>query len=129
MSTRKQLELGTILRRERHHAGLTLHALEQASGLPSSTISRLETGQIAAPKADHLHRLARALEIDVENLYAAAGYLIPTSLPELKPYLRAKYGLPDQAVGQIDEYFQALRNRWTNDRKEESSENPGDHAP
>ena len=37
---------------------------------------------------------------------------MPEGLPELRPYLRAKYGLPEQAANQIDEYFQALRTKW-----------------
>jgi hypothetical protein len=50
-----------------------------------------------------------------------AGYLMPEGLPELRPYLRTKYGLSDRAAEQIDEYFQALRPQWSELAKE------GDH--
>ena len=45
----------------------------------------------------------------LEELYAVAGYLEPGSLPELRPYLRTKYGLTDQQAGHIEGYLQALR--------------------
>jgi transcriptional regulator with XRE-family HTH domain len=102
-------ELGGLLKRERERAGLTVRQLADAAGLVPSTLSRLETGFIATPRPDHLQRLARALRVDVEELYAVAGYLEPGSLPELRPYLRTKYGLTDQQAGQIEGYLQALR--------------------
>jgi transcriptional regulator with XRE-family HTH domain len=102
-------ELGGLLKRERERAGLTVRQLADAAGLVPSTVSRLETGFIATPRPDHLQRLARALGIDVEELYAAVGYLTPGALPELRPYLRTKYGLTDQQAGQIEAYLQGLR--------------------
>jgi transcriptional regulator with XRE-family HTH domain len=86
-------QLGSLLKRERERAGMTVRQLADAAGLVPSTVSRLETGFIATPRPEHLQRLAHALGIDVEELYVAAGYLNEGALPELKPYLRAKYGL------------------------------------
>ena len=86
-----------------------MRQLADAAGLVASTVSRLETGFIATPKPDHLQKVARALGIDVEELYAAAGYLTEGALPELKPYLRAKYGLTDELAGRMESYLQALR--------------------
>ena len=57
----------------------------------------------------HLQALAQALQIDVEELYVAAGYLTGNALPELRPYLRAKYGLTDEQTGRIEGYLQAVR--------------------
>jgi transcriptional regulator with XRE-family HTH domain len=98
--------------------------LAAKSGLTPATVSRLETGHIESPRPEHLQRLARALDVDIEEFYALAGYLMPEGLPELRPYLRAKYGLPERAAQQLDEYFQALRDQWT---KEETDER-GDQA-
>jgi transcriptional regulator with XRE-family HTH domain len=102
-------QLGALLKGERERAGLTVRQLADAAGLVPSTVSRLETGFIATPKPDHLQKLARALGIDVEELYAAAGYLTDGALPELKPYLRAKYGLTDEQASQIEGYMQGVR--------------------
>jgi transcriptional regulator with XRE-family HTH domain len=91
-----------------------------------STVSRLETGFIATPKPDHLQKLAQALGIDVEELYEAAGYLTP--LPELRPYLRAKYGLTDEQASQMEGQLQALRDTDESPR-EEGQHDTGDKAP
>ena len=76
-------QLGGLLKRERERAGMTVRQLADAAGLVPSTVSRLETGFIATPRPEHLQRLARALGIDVEELYAAVGYLTEGALPEL----------------------------------------------
>ena len=129
MSPNDQQGLGDELRRRRAAAGLTVRGLAERSGLTPATVSRLETGQIDTPKPDHLQRLARALDADIEDLYALAGYAMPEGLPEFAPYLRTKYGLPDQAVAQLDEYFQALRDRWNTKSREEGNHDRGDHNP
>jgi transcriptional regulator with XRE-family HTH domain len=114
-------QLGSLLKREREQAGMTVRQLADAAGLVPSTVSRLETGFIATPRPEHLQRLAQALRIEVEELYVAAGYLnegalsyLNEELPELKPYLRAKYGLTSNQASQIEGYLQALRD--TNER-------------
>jgi transcriptional regulator with XRE-family HTH domain len=125
--TRDLQQLSALLKGERERAGLTVRQLAEAAGLVPSTVSRLESGLIASPKPDHLQRLAQALGIDVEELYAAAGYLTEGALPELRPYLRAKYGLTDQQAGQIEGYLQALRD--TNQPPEEGRHDRRDEAP
>jgi transcriptional regulator with XRE-family HTH domain len=109
-------KLGSLLKRERERVGLTVRQLADTAGLVPSTVSRLETGFIASPKPEHLQRLARALGIDVEELYAEAGYLTSGALPELKTYLRSKYGLTDRQADQMEGYMHALR---------DSNERPG----
>jgi transcriptional regulator with XRE-family HTH domain len=120
-------QLGGLIKTERERAGLTVRQLADAAGLVPSTVSRLETGQIATPRPDHLQRLARALGIDVEELYAEAGYLTPGSMPELRTYLRAKYGLTDQQAGQMEGYLQALRD--TNQSGKEGQHDTGGETP
>jgi transcriptional regulator with XRE-family HTH domain len=102
-------QLGDLLKRERERAGLTVRQLADAAGLVPSTVSRLETGFIATPRPKHLQQLAGALGIEVEDLYVAAGYLTEDALPELRTYLRAKYGLTEAQAGQIEGYLQAVR--------------------
>jgi transcriptional regulator with XRE-family HTH domain len=105
-------QLGDLLRAHRNSKGLTVRQSAEKSGLTPSNVTRLEQGQIDKPRPVFLQRLARTYGVDVEEYYALAGYLMPEGLPELRSYLRAKYGLPDQAAEQIDEYFQALRGKW-----------------
>ena len=94
----------------------------------ASTVSRLENGLIAEPRPNHLQRLAQALGIDVEELYVAAGHLTPGALPELRTYLRAKYGLSDHEAGQIEGYLQGLRSTNQPTGKE-GQHGTGDEAP
>ncbi len=123
MSPSDLQQLGTELRARREQTGMSLRGAAERSGLVPSTLSRLEAGKIDSPRVEHLQAIARAYGIDVEDFYALAGYLMPEGLPELRPYLRAKYGLPEQAANQLDEYFQALRTKWqpsTNDQENPS---------
>jgi transcriptional regulator with XRE-family HTH domain len=121
-------QLGSLLKRERERAGMTVRQLADVAGLVPSTVSRLETGFIATPRPDHLQRLARALGIDVEQLYVAVDYLTPGALAELRPYLRTKYGLTDEQASQIEGYMQAVRDTNQPPGKE-GQHGTGDEAP
>ncbi len=128
MSASDLQQLGNALRAGRTRAGWTVREAAEHSGLVPSTLSRLESGQIDTPRPEHLQRLARAYGVDIEDYYALAGYLMPEGLPELRPYLRAKYNLPSGAVAQLDEYFQALRDRWTTKDNKGNDHDQGDSA-
>lgn len=80
----------------------------RASGISAATLSQLEHGQYAQPRPDKLVSLARALEIEIGDLYALAGYLLPEDLPSAGPYFRAKYGLPSQAIPELEAYVHDL---------------------
>lgn len=120
-------QLAKALRQARRRSGLTVRQVADDAGMTPATVSRLETGHIESPRPDHLARLARTLGLELEDLYALAGYLMPEGLPELRPYLRTKYGLSDRAVEQLDEYFQALKPGWERDK--EVRHEPSDSAP
>lgn len=108
----KNARLGKYLRKAREAKGLSLRELGQASGLDYSFIARLEKGEFASPGPEKLQKLSRALEIDIEDIYALAGYTVPEGLPAFAPYLRAKYDLPETAVGEIERYFGRLQRRY-----------------
>lgn len=129
MNHRDLQQLAANLRADRARAGLTIRDLAEKSGVKTTAIVRLEAAVIEKPQPEYLKRLALALGSDVEDYYAYAGYLVPEGLPELLPYLRAKYDLPEQAANQIDEYFQALRSGWTRQRPQErDDDSDGDKA-
>jgi transcriptional regulator with XRE-family HTH domain len=108
----KGQKLGQLIQRHRDAKGLSLRALAREAGLDYSWLSRIEQGEIATPAPQRLQRLARALDLDIEELYGLSGYAVSDRLPEFDTYLRAKYDLPDQAVNQLDEYFQMLRDKY-----------------
>jgi hypothetical protein len=81
-------QLENLLKRQREGLALTVRQLTEAAGLGPSTASRnpprLHRQTTTRPSA----KVCAALGIDVEDLYAVAGYLSPAGLPELRPYLR-----------------------------------------
>jgi transcriptional regulator with XRE-family HTH domain len=112
MSPLKTRKLGQLVQRHRQAKGLSLRALAREAGLDYSWLSRVEQGEIATPAPQRLQRLARVLDVDIEEVYGLTGYAVSDRLPEFETYLRAKYDLPDQAVNQLDEYFQMLRDKY-----------------
>ena len=57
-----------------------------------------------------MQTIARVIDVRYEDLYGLAGYDTPERLPTFAPYLRAKYELPPQAIGELERYFEMLRN-------------------
>lgn len=113
MSTdKKNQSLGTYLQSRRLELGRSLDDVAEASGLHKSYWSKLENGVYDSPSPKHLKVMARTLGVSIEDLYGLAGYDIPERLPTFQPYLRAKYELPPEAIAQMEQYFEMLRNYW-----------------
>ena len=104
--------LGALIRRRRLSAGLSLRALAENCGVNYSAISKIESGQVASPDPGKLRAIGLALDIDPQDLYALAGYSVSQGLPTFAPYLRSKYELPDQAIDELEDYFNQLRKRY-----------------
>jgi transcriptional regulator with XRE-family HTH domain len=66
MRTRLSSQVGPAVRKLRLSKGLTLAQLSKRSGIPLSTLSKLELAQVALTY-DKLVRLCRALEVDIEQ--------------------------------------------------------------
>lgn len=103
--------LGDELGRLRRARGLSIRGLAKRASIDATGLSRLESGRASEPSARTLIRLAAALSIDVVDLYAAAGYEPGYELPAFRPYLRAKYDLPTEAVDQLAAHFQLLNDK------------------
>jgi transcriptional regulator with XRE-family HTH domain len=98
----------------RHVMGFTQQDLSRASGLSRSYISRLEMGDIALPSRDKIRSLAHALGTTLDDLLQAAGFLDTPEgehdLPDIKVYLRRKYGINDPRMLQaIESIVQGLQ--------------------
>ena len=106
--------LGEAVRHARQARGLSIRKLADRAGVTHSFIAKLEGGRFQTISPDNLTALARALEIAPEDLFSLSGYAVPERLPTFGPYLRARYGeLPDQAIDQLNEYFELLRGKYT----------------
>jgi transcriptional regulator with XRE-family HTH domain len=112
MNPNEKQQLGKFLREIRTDRAMSLRTLADASGLDWSYIGRLEKGEISSPDPVKLQKLARALEVEIEDFYALAGYSAPEGLPTLAPYLRAKYDLPEEASGDVERYIARLVRRY-----------------
>jgi transcriptional regulator with XRE-family HTH domain len=95
----KHMSLANRLKELRRAIGWTQQDLSRASGLTRSYISRLEMGDIALPSSEKLRSLAHSLGTSPDDLLQAAGYIEnpaeATELPDLKIYLRRKYGMQE----------------------------------
>lgn len=73
--------------------------------MDQATIVRLEAGTIGAPRPDKLSRIAQVLGISGADVFALAGYAVPSDLPGLRAYLSAKYGgLQVDDIDKIETY-------------------------
>lgn len=92
--------LGAFARRARERAGFSLRDLAAITRISRPMLQRLELDQLSNPSPTLLHRVAEALELNSDDLFAFVGYRPSGVLPSLAPYLRAKYRLPPHAVAE-----------------------------
>ena len=104
--------LGAVLRTERERAGLSLRELAIQTGTHSSGLHLIAQGRVMSPDPIKLRAIAHALNCDVQDFFALAGYSVPDRLPSLAPYLRSKFDLPDAAIDELQTYFDQLRDRY-----------------
>lgn len=104
--------LAAFVRSRRESLGVTKVELARRSGLHASYWRYLEAGRFAHPSPKQLKKMATALDVPVEDLYGMVGYELPERLPSFRPYLRAKYSLPNEAVAELEHYFEMLRSYW-----------------
>src|SRR4051794_12366149 len=104
--------LGRYVQERRMAIGLSVPAAAQQAGLHHSYWNRLENGHYEQPSPTHLKTVARVIDVAFEDLYGLAGYDSPKRLPSFRPYLRAKYDLPPEAVADLERYFDLLRSYY-----------------
>jgi transcriptional regulator with XRE-family HTH domain len=123
MAPVKRTELGEYIKRARERKGLSIRALGREASIDVSALSRLERGeQMPGNTPDRLGKIASALDINEQDLYTLAGYPIPGGLPDLAPYLMAKYNLPKGAVDDMENYLKATQTAYKEKTDSETSE-------
>lgn len=100
--------LAEYLRAARERAGISQRQLAGRIGINNSYLARLESGENDSPSAELLQRIADVLEISSTDLFAFIGVKPPEGLPDLAPYLRAKYHLDEAAVRELAEHMRRL---------------------
>ena len=112
-------KLGAYVQQLRLERALSVRALAARAKVDFSWLSRLEHGRFASPDARSLWRIARALEVEVADLYLEAGYGDAHGLPGFGPYLRAKYHLPPDAVAQLEAHFALINEKYNSRQREQ----------
>jgi transcriptional regulator with XRE-family HTH domain len=100
--------LGEYLRVAREQAGISQRQLANRVGIHNSYLARLESGENTSPAAELLQRIADVLEVSSTDLLAFIGVKPAEGLPELAPYLRAKYHLDETEVRELAEHLRRL---------------------
>lgn len=119
----------TFIRAARKRRGLTQEQLAEQSDVGRSTIIRWENGQ-TEPSREQLHAVAAVLDVPVEDVYEALGWLPPSAAePRSREQIMAElFNLfPDEADrSTLRDVLELLELRHR--RREGSDENPGQEA-
>ena len=76
------MKLGDKIHDLRAKRGLTQGQLANSASLSQGYLSQLENGEVKNPSAAVLYRLARAIRVNADELFEAAGYPTAQSLRE-----------------------------------------------
>lgn len=106
-----ELQLGHILKTAREQLGLSMQDVGDQVDVNRTSILRFETNA-RRPSPETLQRLARVLGLSASDLFAIGDYATPRDLPTLQPYLRAKYGLDEAAIQEIQDYVARVASRY-----------------
>lgn len=100
--TLSRQELGKMLREARESQGMTVRQAAGELGLDFGYLSRIESGRHGVGK--YARPMAAIYGLDPDDVEAKAQET-KTPLPDLAPYLRAKYDLSDDAVAELENHF------------------------
>jgi transcriptional regulator with XRE-family HTH domain len=103
------LTIGEYIRRAREKKGLSGRRLAAMINMHHGYLSRLEAGDYKRPSPEILERIASALDLNYDDLFAITGQHAPSGLPSFVPYIRAKYEVDDETLRKLNEYFNTLR--------------------
>jgi transcriptional regulator with XRE-family HTH domain len=107
-----QSRLAHLLLEGRTAVGLTQTAAAQKIGVTSTYLGRLEHGVYSNPSARILSAAAEVYRISQADLFAAAGYTLPSELPTFPGYLHATCkGWPDAAIQELVDFYEFIRER------------------
>jgi len=109
MNQSQSRALGRLLKEKRLALGYSTYQLAKAAGVSDSTVVRMEQGRFKAPRPDKLVRFAELLGVPTADVFARAGYLLPSELPTFPVYLATKYAmLPRRAISELTRHFNHL---------------------
>ncbi|MEK3836502.1 helix-turn-helix domain-containing protein [Paenibacillus sp. FSL R7-0128] len=84
--------LGPFISRNRKELGLSLRAMAEKAQISPSQLSKIENGSAKSPNDETLERIAYALNVDKDRLFALAGKLSKDSVNDAARYIPAFLG-------------------------------------
>ncbi len=111
---RKEPTLGDFLRAARTRKGMSLRAVERATGISNAYLSQLESGKIRQPSPQYLHALSEVYSISYVTLSALAGHPVPGAAEDdaRLPTFACRLGpVTDDEEEKLIEYLDFLRSR------------------
>ena len=93
------MNLGDRIRKLRDERELTQGQLALSSSVSQGYLSQLENGEVKNPSAAVLLRVAQAINVDPDDLFAAAGY--PTVRTLRATYERYESTIDDELLGYL----------------------------
>lgn len=106
---------GDTIRNARKGQKISLRALAEKLGINFTYLSKIESGELAAPAEDKIIAIANQLGLDADELFMLARR-VPSELtasvlrPQMPKILRATKGLSNE---QLEEMLQ-----WVNERRD-----------
>ena len=122
---RRTPTLGQTLRTAREEAGLPKLQLEAMTGVGRMSIARLEDDWYRHPPPDDLVRLARALELNVTDLFLLARVPLPDRAASLEVMLRKGYGVSDAEVPELKQEIERLIAKHVRQTEQEDNQHEG----
>jgi len=107
-------QLGSYLKNGREAKGLTLRAVEEATGISNAYLSQLEGGKIQKPSPVDLRKLGELYDIEYALAMEYAGYPLPEGMTTSTPQQRflARLGhLTEADEEALVDYMDYLRSR------------------
>jgi transcriptional regulator with XRE-family HTH domain len=114
MEMRKVISLGEFLKKGRESSGLSLRAVEEATGVSNAYLSQLEGGRIQRPSPVDLHKLCKLYGISYALAMEYAGYPLPDGVPAATRHQRFLGRLGNTTPDEEDalvEYMEFLRTK------------------
>lgn len=100
----------------RKKAGLSLRAVEKATGISNAYLSQLEHGKIRVPAPQNLHRLSKLYLVPYDLLLQLAGHPVPNASDSPAKAkldsIAARFGsVTKEEEDALIDYLQFLRSR------------------
>jgi HTH-type transcriptional regulator, competence development regulator len=113
MRDRRQ-DLSHFLRTARERKGLTLRAVEQATGVSNAYLSQIESGKIKQPSPVVLHKLSQLYGVSYADAMRFAGYPVPGENEREERAARMSgpfTDLTEEEEAELNEYLAFIRTR------------------